>query len=223
MPKCNELRKRFDRDGYVHFNLSTYISRIRKAALGLDEIDDALWSNIIKHSTSEFDFYPDEAQSARLAHQLAFADYQESKFAFSFMRMPDNDRSAQSKTFRNLKECLSSKAMYDLLEGATGKRPKGISQFYLNRFDKGHFLNTHCDPGQSYGVVVHLSKAWDPNHGGLTTILSDDRNTVRECLVPAQFQTLIFDTRDRLIPHFVSMVTATSHSRRIAAVIRYDD
>ena len=86
---------------------------------------------------------------------------------------------------------------------------------YLSRFDKDDFLTTHCDSDDGIGIVINLTKEWEANYGGLTMIL--------DTFIPSYLNILIFDTKKRKIPHFVSAVTSNRTSKRMALVVRYNE
>lgn len=220
LSKIESLRETFDVEGFVYFDLSEFLPGLPRIAEGVERIEDRFWSAIIKNRDGVADYYQDSRAAA--AHELAIADYTAGEFSYSFKRLEDTPTNNRNPIFWGVKTLLSSEPMFELLKQVTGRQATAIRQFYFNRFDEGEFLFTHTDPGQSFGLVLNLSKGWEPNHGGLTMVQTDDRKAIRACLVPTEFQALIFDTSARLIPHFVSMVTARPRAKRIAVVVRYD-
>lgn len=70
--------------------------------------------------------------------------------------------------------------------------------------------------------MINFTLNWNINHGGLTMVLDKERKFILDSLVPNNMSTLIFDTATKEIPHFVSMVTGETDSKRIALVVRYD-
>ncbi|MCC7634931.1 hypothetical protein [Stenotrophomonas rhizophila] len=207
--------------GYVCFDLSMFVPGLARLADGIEAIDERAWSFIIKHRCGEADLPAGGIEQASRAHALAEQDYAAGRFAFSFRRLQDSPANRRVPAFAALRVLLGSTAVLELLATVTGRVPLAVSQFYVSRFDQGNFLSTHCDPGQSFGLAVNLTRRWDPNHGGLTLVLDDDRTAVRACLVPTRFQALLFDTSARQVPHCVSMVTARPTVPRLAAIARY--
>ncbi|WP_181150012.1 hypothetical protein [Ensifer aridi] len=220
MSKIESFCETFRGEGFVYFDLSEFLPDLPRIAEGAERIEDRFWSAIIKNREGVADYYQDSRAAA--AHELAIADYTAGRFSYSFKRLDDTPTNNRNPIFWGVKTLLSSESMFELLRQVTGRKATAIRRFYFNRFDEGEFLFTHTDPGQSFGLVLNLSKGWEPNHGGLTMVQTDDRKAIRACLVPSAFQVLIFDTSARLIPHFVSMVTARPIAKRIAVVVRYD-
>ena len=119
---------------------------------------------------------------------------------------------------------VSSLELLSTLSKIGQREIKDIPVFYINRFDKGDFLTTHSDRGagsNSMGVVISLTKEWNPNHGGLTFMLNQERQSISNVVVPKLGRALVFDIAEKHSPHFVSMVTASSDFRRLAIVARY--
>lgn len=222
MSTLDEIRAAFVRDGFAHFNLATHLPEVQVAASGLERVPEHAWSHIVKNHEGEFE-YPLDRFSEMAGHQrLAEDDLRAGRFSFSFERLNDTPANATILELQCMKGLLNSPAMSELLLHVTARKPSRIVQCYVSRFRKGHFIYTHRDPGQSFGVAVNLTRFWDPNHGGLTVILDEGGSAVRACLVPVAFQTLVFDTSERSTPHFVSMVSATPPCARMAAIARYD-
>lgn len=222
MSAIDAIGDSFIREGFVSFDLACYLPGLDEATRGLDAVDEDVWSFIIKNHLGEFELPISGLDESRRLHQLAEDDLRSGSFSFSFRRLGDNVANDRISSFHNIKKMLSSARMFDLLQQVTKRRPIELLQFYISRFDRGHFLYTHRDPGQSFGIAVNLTRRWDPNHGGLTVILDEDSQSVRACLLPTPYQVLVFDTSARSIPHFVSMVTSSPPWPRLAAVARYD-
>jgi len=114
-----------------------------------------------------------------------------------------------------------SKDFKYLIAGLTGRKIGNIDVFYINHFDRGHFLNTHTDSGNNVGIALNITQNWDPNFGGLTHILDQKRKKSVEILTPGFAELFIFDASEKQIPHFVSMVTAYQKNRRMSVIARY--
>lgn len=54
-------------------------------------------------------------------------------------------------------------------------------------------------------------------------ILDKDKKTILDTFIPSYLNILIFDTKKRKIPHFVSAVTSNRTSKRMALVVRYNE
>ncbi|MBT2766490.1 hypothetical protein J7J08_02420 [Stenotrophomonas sp. ISL-67] len=215
------LHERFKVDGYVNFDLRLFVPGIPELAEGISCIEEGRWSFIIKNDQGEYDLPPGERDEAERHHLIADQDRERGGFAFSFRWIPDTHENCDLEALQQAKQVLGSACVMDLLRAVTGRRPSGVSQCYLSWFEPGHFLGTHCDPGQSFGVALNLTKDWDPNFGGVTLLVPEHEGAVSSCLVPAPYQLLVFDTSVRRIPHLVSKVSAPAGRKRLAAIARY--
>ncbi|EJD6599004.1 hypothetical protein M0L39_RS03445 [Providencia rettgeri] len=54
-------------------------------------------------------------------------------------------------------------------------------------------------------------------------ILDNEKKEILETFIPSYLNILIFDTKKRKIPHFVSTVTSNKISKRMALVVRYNE
>lgn len=222
--KTKDLHTAFKNKGYVNFSIDQFFPEFAFFSDNFNSINDSEWSYIIKNRYGEHDFYLSENSMEEIEREklLSFEDYNNGVFSFSFRRLPDNDRSGKITYFSAIKDIVGSEKFKSFLTSITGREIKKMALLYLNRFDKGDFLTTHCDPGESFGIVINLTGNWNPNHGGLTVILDKERKFIVDTLVPYNLTTLIFDTSEKEIPHFVSMVTAEGKKKRMALVVRYD-
>jgi Rps23 Pro-64 3,4-dihydroxylase Tpa1-like proline 4-hydroxylase len=208
--------------GHVHFNVLPWLPELDGISDGLEHLPEQAWSYIIRNRDGEFELPATQRRLARVQQRKAVRDHAAGTFAFSFRRIDGASQNLHVPALADARRLMDGPALRSLLHTVTGRVPLAIRQFYVSRFDEGDFLSTHCDPGQSFGVVINLTREWDPNHGGLTMLLSEDRSRVRSCLLPVRFQLLVFDTSKRLIPHFVSTVGAHGACKRLALVVRYD-
>ena len=217
-----EIRLAFEAIGHVQIDLAPLFPTARGFSERLAAVPDACWSQIIKHSAGEADFYADQFAEASVARQLAFADYSAGKFAFAFRRLPDNQVSQEIAVFRDIKIFLEERGFIGFLNQVSGRRVTRLTDFYVSRYERQDFLTTHCDSGPSLGIVINFTRNWNANHGGLTFLLSEDRSRVVHTIVPKDCELFLFDTSQRKVPHFVSMVTANAATKRLAAIARYD-
>lgn len=220
MNSPDDLARIFHEQGFASFDLSLYLSGLEDVALQAAQVPDDAWRAVVRNHHGQFDFASQQKRTIIRQHRVASSDLARGRFAYSFQWI---DSSHGSPFLSPAKAFLDNEEFRRLLTRITGRAPSAVSQFYLSRYVRGSFLSTHCDPGQSYGIVLNLTHQWNPDHGGLTVILEKDRQHVRACLCPTLFSILIFDTSQRSIPHFVSMVGATAPSPRIALVARFHD
>lgn len=214
----------FKTQGYVSFDISNYFPDLIGYSEKFSTIDNEYWSYIIKNKYGENDFYLRQHPVSLIEKEKnnALDDYNNGLFSFSFRRIVDDFTGNSISYFSDVKKIVNSECFINLLTSITGRKIEKSTLIYLNRFDHGDFLTTHCDPGQSFGIVINFTLNWNINHGGLTMVLDKERKFILDSLVPNNMSTLIFDTATKEIPHFVSMVTGETDSKRIALVVRYD-
>ncbi len=217
----DHLHERFTVDGYVNFDLLSFVPGIAELAERVACIEENRWSFIIKNGHGEHDIAPAERDEAERQHLIANEERERGDFSFSFRWIPDTRENCDLEPLQQVKQILGSEVVMELLRAVTGRSASGVSQCYLSWFERGHFLGTHCDPGQSFGVALSLTQDWDPNFGGLTLLVPECEGAVSSCLVPTPYRLLVFDTSARHIPHLVSMVSAPAGRRRLAAIARY--
>ncbi|EKT57103.1 hypothetical protein [Providencia burhodogranariea] len=219
-----QLSAIFNNQGYVSFDISRFFPELTEYGEKFSNIGDEYWSWIIKNQDGENDFYLKNHSLSLIEKEklAALTDYNNGLFSFSFRRIVDDNVGNSINYFTEIKKVVNSKFFIDFLINITGKKIEKSTLVYLNRFDCGDFLTTHCDPGQSFGIVINFTLNWNVNYGGLTMILDNKRKIILDTLAPYNMSTLIFDTDTKEIPHFVSMVTAETSFKRIALVVRYD-
>jgi len=221
-----------DLDKYEHeFNAQGYVViddlldkiLIEKWNNYLQEKEDRYWTQLIKNSELEKDFnLVDEEKDILTSYNNALRDYSEGRFCFSFKRI--NKPLENSAVIDEMRSRLSSLDLINILSRIGHRKISTMSVFYINRFDRGDFITTHSDRGagrNSMGIVVSLTKEWNPNYGGLTLMLDRERRDINGVVMPKLGRVLIFDIIEKHNPHFVSMVTSNSTIRRLALVARY--
>jgi Rps23 Pro-64 3,4-dihydroxylase Tpa1-like proline 4-hydroxylase len=189
----------------------------------LQNKDDWHWTQLIKNSKMEKDFnLVNEKEDILAEYNNTLKDYSEGRFCFSFKRI--NKPLGNSSLIDEMRSCLSSHNLISIFSKIGHRKISTMSVFYINRFDKGDFITTHSDRGagrNSMGVVVNLTKEWNPNHGGLTFMLDQESSDINGIVKPKLGRVLVFDIMEKHSPHFVSMVTSNSTVRRIGLVARY--
>ena len=216
-------QERFRQDGFIQLEVRTEFEReLNEMAQQISVFHQDEWLHIIKNSIQEQDyFFPIEQTLISYHQSIALHEYQQGLFCFSFRRIVANHRLLHRAIFCRIKAFFCAEIFLNFLEKICQRNLKEISSFYITRFDQGDFLSTHCDAESNIAVVLNLTQRWNPNHGGLTCILDKTRNLVMETLTPTFGSLFIFDTLEKSIPHFVSMVTVTPEFPRVAISVRY--
>jgi len=215
----------FSDKGFLTKNIeSLFGSKISEIMEASQASPEQCWTYIYKNSIDQKDlsfFTPVSEVERSLTKCLE--DYGDNRFSFFFRRLSneikDNAVSCQASAIAF--DFCNSPKFRDLIVSLTGREIGNVDVFYINRFDKGHFLNTHTDSGNNVGIALNITQNWDPNFGGLTHILDQERKKVIETLTPGFGELFLFDTSESQVPHFVSMVTANQKSRRMSVIARY--
>lgn len=218
--KLDIYSQKFKEQGYVLIENLLDASLVQKWHQALQNKPDHHWNQIIKNSNIEKDFQVvEEQEQIFLNHNQALKDYSKGLFCFSFKRI--NKPIEKDDIVEEIIVCLSSISFRNALSKIVQREVKQVSVFYINRFDKGDFLTTHNDGGSSIGIVINLTKNWNPNFGGITFMIDQESGNIRDAIVPKLGRVLVFDIQKNNQPHFVSMVTSDSSIKRLAIVVRY--
>ena len=219
--KIDKYSHDFNTQGYVVIDDLLDIQLVKKWNDDLQEKPDKYWFQIIKNQELERDFnLVHEKEEISLNHNKAMVDYQNGQFCFSFKRI--NESIEPGDIISHIIAHLSSNNFRYILSQIGKRKIEKMSVFYINRFDSGDFLTTHSDSGNSMGIVVNLTKDWNPNFGGITFLLDREKKDINDVLMPKLGRVLVFDIMKNNIPHFVSMVTSNNVFKRLAVVARYD-
>ncbi|MEI7186055.1 2OG-Fe(II) oxygenase family protein [Dickeya dianthicola] len=215
----------FKKTGYLTTNIrSQFASKILEIMESAQACPEECWTYIYKNSLEQKDlsfmapYYEIEQSFTR-----CFEDFCENKFSFFFRRLSNEvkDNVSPSEASTIAYNFCNSEEFKDLIAALTGRKIGNIDVFYINRFDKGHFLNTHTDAGNNIGIALNITENWDPNFGGLTHILDKEKTKIVETLTPGFAELFLFDTSGKQVPHFVSTVTANQKNRRMSVIARY--
>lgn len=215
----------FNEKGYLTKNIqSQFSSKIYEIMESAQHSPDESWTYIYKNSFEQKDLsFLTPADEIESIFNSCVADFCDNKFSFFFRRLSNDvkDNIAPSETAMIAYDLCNSDEFKHLITTLTGRKIGNIDLFYINRFDKGHFLNTHTDSGNNIGIALNITQKWDPNFGGLTHILDQDRKKIVDTLIPGFAELFLFDTSEKQVPHFVSTVTANQESRRMSVIARY--
>ncbi|WOB92353.1 MULTISPECIES: 2OG-Fe(II) oxygenase family protein [Providencia] len=218
----NRHKKEFLSNGYTSFTIKDFFPDFNIDLNLINSIEEDKWSFIIKNRQRVSDFYLSDTDINSINDEKtsAFEDRDNGEFSFSFRRICFNEIKI---IFADLISVVNDVKFKNFLENLTGSKVNVISNMYLSKFDKDDFLTTHCDSDDGIGIVINLTKEWEANYGGLTMILDNDKKTILDTFIPSYLNILIFDTKKRKIPHFVSTVTSNRTSKRMALVVRYNE
>ncbi|MGS0742510.1 2OG-Fe(II) oxygenase family protein [Glaciimonas sp. GG7] len=209
----------FKKNGYVVIDISKLFGvQLDEILRKINLLNNASWKQVINHNGVVQDIDLSD-QIVCKEHQLALQKMYESEFSYSFKRIVCEGDDQFSKAVKNF---LLSTFFSDFLYSITKIKFKSIPVLYINAFANGDFLTTHCDAGLEFGIIISLTKEWDVNFGGLTFILDLDRKNIIDIVSPGFAKLIVFDTKHRLAPHFVSMVSCPPDRRRMSIVARFD-
>lgn len=220
----NRASKSFQEYGYCTIDLSsTFPDLVQGCKDACEEIKEHDWTYIIRNSTEEVDLpYTVDPLRLERVKSDALRVYHEGGFAFSFRRLTELEGVPLHPAMKLFDDYLMREDFLALLSSLSGRVIGAMEVRYINRFDQGDFLTTHCDPGPNLGIALNLTSKWNLNFGGLTLILNETHSAIHDALTPSFGRLFLFDTSLRKVPHFVSMVTAPPAQNRIALIARYN-
>lgn len=218
----NKHKQTFLSNGYTSFAIKNFFPDFEINLSLINSIEEDKWSFIIKNRRGVNDFYLSDTNIDSINYEktIASEDRDNGDFSFSFKRICFNDMKV---ILFDLISVVNDIKFKNFLSELTGSKISMISNIYLSKFDKDDFLTTHCDSDDGIGIVINLTKEWNSNYGGLTMILDQDKKTILDTFIPTYLNILIFDTKRRKIPHFVSTITSNTKYGRIALVVRYNE
>lgn len=222
MTDIHLLSEKFDAEGYAGQNILTSYPQLERVANTLNDIADDKWLYIVKRSTLEEDFNRTQNTDIEHNYKLALAEHDAGKFTFAFSRITCEEPSLAMPEIKEMHQLFDGE-LKAYASKITGRKLNKMAIFYVTKFDKGDFLTTHCDSGNSVGIVLNLSVDWNPVNGGLTVMLPKKDELSGHTFMPNLGNSLVFDVKDRRILHFVSMVNNNQSQKRISIVARYDE
>ncbi len=221
LPDFESLYSDFSHKGYAGVNVLDHFPQCKSLSESINNLSAEHWLYIIKNNQLEKDFTLNQPDEIKRHYQIACEDYENGDFAFAFSRIFTDTCSLTLPVFKSLHDMFADN-IKSMASKISGRSLEKMSVFYITRFDKGDFLTTHCDSGNSVGVVLNLSIEWRPEHGGLTVIYPQDDELLGHTYFPALGNLFVFDVSERKVLHFVSEVTVNRQARRISVVARYD-
>lgn len=221
----NQPTNNFSNKGYCVINIkNTLKDELNNISRSIYNETENNWNIIYKNTDEQRDIPVNhDKNEISTIYNKCLDDYNKGNFCFFFKRLLRNSTNltkgsiAAQKTY----DFCNSPIFRSIIEYNTGRNIGNIDIFYINKFSKGDFLTTHTDAGNNLGIVLNISENWNPNFGGLTHILDKDTHKIIDTLTPAFGELFIFDTSKKQVPHFVSMTTSDTASKRISIVARY--
>lgn len=130
------------------------------------------------------------------------------KFAYNFLRTRDNHFEDCTCHECELREWLVSEESLGLLNTITGGEYTASDEVFAACYTVGDFLSPHVDsPNGTLGFVLHMTKDWLPEYGGLLHFMNDDRTVVERIEVPEYNSLTLFYLPEKKGKwHFVSPV-----------------
>jgi len=183
MEKYDLLSTNFANNGYSATNVLEQFPQCKLLSESLNQLPDYIWSYIIKNSQLEQDFKISQCKLIDKNYKIARQDYEKGNFTFAFSRIVANDETMSIPVFKEIHDLFANQFKV-LAEKMSGRKLEKMSVFYITRFDKGDFLTTHCDSGNSVGIVLNLSVDWNPVHGGLTILLPRNEEVAGQTYFP---------------------------------------
>ena len=210
----DKLRKKFKKEGYIV--IDNYLK---------DEVAEDLYKFFNYEMPSEWwsiATYPSENDDnvnylkkissndifITQARQVAEKSFGEGHFSYSFHRTLDNHYEKCGCTECKIREFLNEKDSHDLISKITDLKITGSNEVFAACYLPGYFLSPHQDhPNGIVGFVLHLTKDWKPQYGGLLHFLNDEGDVVENVETPKfNSMTLFLLPENKGKLHFVSHV-----------------
>ncbi|HFQ4905536.1 TPA: 2OG-Fe(II) oxygenase family protein [Vibrio vulnificus] len=224
--EIEKAKASFATKGYCILDVNGIFADSLASISEMIELTDATsWTYVINHDEFSGDLPKTTKSEILVAHrERALKDNSEGKLAFYFERLTTDHNLNMGGAPMALvysRRLMESKEMKNLLELITNRTVLNMEQLYINKFNIGDFLGVHRDGGNNVGVALNITKGWLAANGGNTHILNESMEIV-DSLSPKYGKILIFDSSKANVPHFVSSVTATNGTSRMAIVGRYN-
>lgn len=146
-------------------------------------------------------------------------------FSYIFYRSMNAGRGQKMNFFEfSLRQTLSSPEFIAKLNIITGLNLTKLTTLFLSKYKSGCFLSPHSDKGNGkIAFVIHISKNWKPQYGGLLHFMNDDRTEITDTFVPSFNTLMIFEVpSENGIPHFVSHIVPGLKNVRYAVTGWFD-
>lgn len=218
--------KQFLERGYCILDIKApFLKHLNEVADDLELATEADWTYVIRHNDFEGDLPLSTDKKILFSHrQKAYKENSQGLFSFFFQRMTTAHGLpllTVPKALISSRDLMESRGVRNLLESVSGRSVGNIEQLYINKFTIGDFLGVHRDGGNNLSVALNLTNNWLTMNGGQTHIVDDTKNIV-DSLSPSFGKLLIIDSMKKNAPHFVSTVTSTNDSPRVAIITRYN-
>ena len=136
-------------------------------------------------------------------------------FSYIFHRSMNNDTPSYIEF--SIRKMMSSPAFIESIQQITGLEVTELSTLFLSKYRGGHFLSPHSDKGNGkLAFVLHLTKGWKPQYGGLLHFMNTKKTEVVRTFCPQFNQLTIFEVPEKGIPHYVSHVVPYIKQDRFA-------
>jgi|TARA_R110001592_G_scaffold3085_2_gene17213 Rps23 Pro-64 3,4-dihydroxylase Tpa1-like proline 4-hydroxylase len=161
---------------------------------------------------------PEESENIKLARRYAEQEFGLNNFSYSFHRTLDNHFDDCDCYECQIRKFLNDKESHDLISEVTNLKITGSNEVFAACYVPGDFLSPHQDsPNGIVGFVLHLTKDWKPQYGGLLHFLNDEGTIVENIEVPKfNSLTLFLLPEDKGKLHYVSHVNPGSNEIRLS-------
>jgi len=211
---------------------------IKKRVVIKDFLNDKFSENLFKHVFFEKNWIlatgidknkyekPDTQQNTKI-NQLQIKNvhtaFGKDQFSYNFYRSMNGSTKMSYFEF-TIRNILSSNDFLNHLNNITGLSLTKLTTLFLSKYKSGSFLSPHSDKGNGrLAFVLHLSKVWKPQYGGILHFMNDERTEIIDSFVPLFNSFMIFEVPpEKGIPHFVSHVSPNIKFHRYAITGWFD-
>ena len=152
------------------------------------------------------------------ARQFSTDSFGRNEFSYSFHRTLDNHFDECGCPECEIRGFLDGKESHNLMSKVTDLKITGSNEVFAACYVPGDFLSPHQDsPNGIVGFVLHLTKDWKPEYGGLLHFLNDDGDVVENVETPKfNSLTLFLLPEDKGKLHYVSHVNPGTPEIRLS-------
>jgi Rps23 Pro-64 3,4-dihydroxylase Tpa1-like proline 4-hydroxylase len=151
----------------------------------------------------------ENSEEIKKNYSYVLSKFGEGKFSYNFFRTRDNHYEDCTCGECNLRKWLVSEENLGFINQITDEKYTGSDEVFAACYTAGDFLSPHVDsPNGTLGFVLHMTKNWLPEYGGLLHFMDDERRVVERIEVPEYNSlTLFYLPENKGKWHFVSPVS----------------
>jgi SM-20-related protein len=150
------------------------------------------------------------------AYQYVCSARDSSMFSYFFYKtMPEVMKTGDVGVYDETVKFFNSEIMIDFINKVTNLNVTTGEKTFVSRYAENCFLSKHTDEvNGKLAFVLHLSKNWNPDWGGLYLDLRDESNI--KVVNPSFNRLVLFEVTNASSPHAVTQIVNNSLNERIS-------